>query len=129
MKTLVSSRKKPAKKRKTIENDETCLQMHTAQWLESTMPGLLAFHVPNERKGGIGAVMHFKRLGVKAGVADWLVFPRNGRKVAIELKDDEGDQEPAQERFQARWEATGGLYLVARTLEEFKGIIAAVTLF
>lgn len=122
-------RKKPVKKRKTVENDETCLQMHTAQWLQKTLPNLLAIHVANERKGGFGTHMHFKRLGVKAGVADWLVFPRNGRKVAIELKDDEGEQGSDQERFQEQWEATGGLYHVVRTLAEFQRIVTAAALF
>lgn len=126
--------KRPVKKarkavRKTPETDETCLQMHTAQWLQKTLPNLLAIHVANERKGGFGTHMHFKRLGVKAGVADWLVFPRNGRKLAIELKDDEGEQEPDQERFQEQWEATGGLYYIVRTLAEFQSIVAAATLF
>ena len=103
--------------------------MHTASWLEEAMPNLLAFHVANERKGGYGTHAHFKRLGVKAGVADWLVFPRNGRKVAIELKDDEGEQTADQEKFQAQWEATGGLYFVCRTLEQFCGTVAAVAMF
>lgn len=103
--------------------------MHTAQWLQKTLPNLLAIHVANERKGGFGTHMHFKRLGVKAGVADWLVFPRNGRKVAIELKDDEGEQGSDQEGFQAQWEATGGLYFLCRTLEEFQRIVTAAAMF
>lgn len=123
--------KAPAKprKQKTVTNDETCLQKHTAQWLDKMMPNLLAFHVANERKGGFGTHVHFKQMGVKSGVADWLVFPLNGRKVAVELKDDEGEQDSDQERFQVRWEAGGGSYFIARTLEEFQGIIAAITLF
>lgn len=135
MKNSASARKKPAKKaakpkkRKTVTNDETCLQKHTAQWLGKTMPNLLAFHVANERMGSIGTHMHFKQMGVKKGVADWLVFTLNSRKVAIELKDDEGTQDADQERFQLRWEACGGSYFIARTLEEFQGIIAAVTMF
>jgi len=93
------------------------------------MPNLLAFHVANERRGGFGTHMHFKRMGVKAGVADWLVFPRNGRKIAIELKDDEGEQTADQEQFQKHWETTGGMYFVCRTLEEFQGTVRGVTLF
>lgn len=103
--------------------------MHTAQWLGKTLPSLLAFHVANERVGGFGVHMHFKRMGVKKGVADWLIFPLNGRKVAVELKDDEGEQDGDQERFQERWEATGGVYFICRTLEEFQGVVNAVALF
>ena len=123
--------KKPAKKvRKTIQNDETCLHHHCQQWLEKSgiWGRLLIFHVPNERKGGIGAIMHFKRMGVRKGVADYLAFPP-GRGVAIELKDDEGEQDADQKRFQAQWEAAGNSYFICRTLEEFQGVVNAITLF
>lgn len=104
--------------------------MHCKQWLDKSglWGRLLIFHVANERKGSIGAVMHFKRMGVRNGVADWLLF-HAGRAVAIELKDDEGEQNGDQEKFQAQWETFGGAYFLARTLEEFQGIVAAVTLF
>lgn len=104
--------------------------MHCKQWLDKSgvWDRLLIFHVANERKGSIGAIMHFKRLGVRKGVADWLAFPP-GRAVAIELKDDEGTQDGEQARFQRKWEAAGNTYFVVRTLEEFQGVIAAITLF
>lgn len=108
---------------------ETCLQKHTNQWLRKQFPRLLAFHVPNERQGGIGAVMHFRAMGVLAGVADWLIFPRNGRKIAIELKDATGPQREAQERFENEWKATGGEYYLVRTLEDFQRTVTAVVLF
>lgn len=132
---MVSYRKKLVKKkaakprvRKTVENDETCLHKHAWQWVTREHPGLLIFHVANERKGSIGAVMHFKRMGVLPGVADFLAFPK-GRAVAIELKDDEGKQRTGQTAFEDRWEDAGHTYIVVRTLDEFKGVIAAITLF
>lgn len=128
---MASSRKKPARKpRKTVENDETCLQMHQKQWLDKTglWSRLLIFHVANERKGSIGAAMHFKRMGVRPGVADWLVF-RPGRSIAIENKDDKGKQRADQEKFQRQWEAAGNAYHVVRTLAEFQSIVNALVLF
>jgi hypothetical protein len=135
---LAFSRKKPVKKaakkkakvRKTATNDETCLQKHCKQWLDKSgyWSRLLIFHVANERKGSIGAAMHFKRMGVRPGVADWLAFPP-GRSVAIELKDDEGEQDAEQEKFQAKWEAAGNLYFLVRTLPEFQGVIDGIMLF
>ena len=99
------------------------------QWLVKSgwWGRLLIFHVPNERRGGFGAQVHFKRLGVRPGVADYLVF--GARDAAIELKDEDGKQRPDQERFQRQWEAAGKLYTVIRTLEEFQGAIAALSLF
>lgn len=128
---MASSRKKPAKRvRKTITNDETCLQKHCKSWLDKSglWGRLLIFHVANERKGGFGAQMHFKRMGVRPGVADWLAFPP-GRAVAIELKDDVGDQNADQEVFQKKWEASGNLYFLVRTLEEFQGVVQGIAIF
>ncbi len=106
------------------EHSETCLHMHAQQWLVKSglWDRLLIFHVPNERKGGIGAAMHFKRMGVLPGVADYLMFtPR--RAVAIELKDEAGEQRPDQIKFQRRWETAGNTYYLVRTLEEFQRIV------
>jgi hypothetical protein len=89
---------------------------------------LLIFHVPNERIGGIGAIVHFKRMGVLPGVADYLAFIP-GRAVAIELKHGDGDQRKDQEKFQARWEACGNPYFVVRTLEEFQGVVQGISIF
>lgn len=89
---------------------------------------LLIFHVPNERRGGIGTAMHFKRMGVRSGVADYLAFIP-GRCVAIELKDGEGEQDKPQQKFQHQWEACGNVYILIRTLEDFKGAIDAIRIF
>lgn len=89
---------------------------------------MLIFHVANERKGGFGAQMHFKRMGVRPGVADWISL-HAGRAAAIELKDDDGDQNADQERFQRQWEKAGGVYFLVRTLEEFQGTVMALATF
>lgn len=124
-------RKPPAKPRAPETFGETCLHKHCQQWLEKSgvWNRLLIFHVPNERKGGIGAIMHFKRMGVRTGVADYLAFSRNGARAAIELKDVDGVQSPEQEAFQTIWEMSGGTYRVVRTLEEFQNAVLAVELF
>lgn len=110
---------------------EKKLQYLAQQWLEETglAKRLLIFHVPNERIGGIGAIVHFKRMGVLAGVADYLAFLHSGRAAAIELKHGDGPQSTDQEKFQARWERRGNTYFLCRTLEEFQGVVNGLTLF
>lgn len=102
--------------------------MNCQQWLEKSgiWNRLLIFHVANERKGAIGAIMHFKRMGVLPGVADYLAFPPGGADTAIELKDENGEQEKSQEKFQRRWEATGKRYVVVRTVEEFQTAVLSL---
>lgn len=126
---MAAPRKKSVRKRKTVTNDETCLQMHCWQWVQKAYPGLLIFHVANERKAKVQYYVKLKRLGVLSGVADFLAFPDNGRKGAIELKDDEGEQDEAQEKFQIRWERSGGVYFVVRTLAEFQGVVNGLMVF
>ena len=123
-------KKAPRAPRKPEDFGEACLHKHCQAWLESSgiWGRYLIFHVPNERRGGIGTVMHFKRMGVRPGVADYLLFA-NGRAAAVELKDKKGEQRKDQEKFQRQWEALGYPYFIARTLEEFQGIMIALTLF
>lgn len=123
------AKKPPVRKRRTVENDETCLQMHCVQWVKKTYPALLIFHVANERQAAVQYHVKLKRLGVLPGVADFLAFANNGRKFAIELKDDEGEQNVDQIKFQTRWERTGGAYIIVRTLQEFQSCIAVIQLF
>lgn len=136
---MALSRKRPAKKarrkppkapQRPEEYGEDCLHVHCQKWLETSgyWSRLLIFHVANERKGHFGTHMHFKRRGVLDGVADYLCFPQR-RAAAIELKDADGTQTTGQEKFQRRWEAAGNIYFIARTLEEFQGIVQALALF
>lgn len=122
---------KPVAKKKPRKNPERGLQYRCQQWLEQSglATQVLIFHVPNERMGGPGAGLHFKRMGVKPGVADYLAFLRDGRAVAIELKHGDGDQSEHQKQFQRVWEQCGHPYFLCRTLEEFQGVVNGLTFF
>ena len=113
--------KKPVKAARKVSENE--LHMKCWQWVQKTNPDLLIFHVANERKAPPQYHLKLKRLGVLKGVADFMAFPASGRKIAIELKDDEGGQEGEQKLFQKRWERAGGYYYIVRTLEDFQAII------
>lgn len=132
MKNSASSRKKPAKAapKKKRKSPERGLQYRCQQFLEQSgfLQRLLIFHVPNERIGGIGAIVHFKRMGVMPGVADYLAF-LPGRAVAIELKHGDGEQSMDQKHFQVRWEKRGNTYFLCRTLEEFQGVVNGLAIF
>lgn len=102
--------------------------MKCAQWVRKAHPELLIFHVANERHAPVQHHVKLKRLGVLAGVADFLAF-FNGRSCAIELKDARGEQDGDQIVFQKMWEHMGGSYFVVRTLTEFQNVINGLTLF
>lgn len=110
------------------EFGEKALHMNAWQWLEREHPTLLAWHTPNGELRHIAVAEKLKRMGVLPGVADFLCFTLN-RKVAIELKDDDGEQSDDQIRFEKRWRAIGGEYHICRTLDAFKAIVNAIALF
>lgn len=119
--------RKLAKKLKGPSENE--IHVKAWAWVQKAHPALLIFHVANERKAHVQYHVKMKRKGVLAGVADFLAFPASGRKFAIELKDDKGAQNADQIKFQRRWELTGGVYFVVRTVEDFQNIINSMTLF
>src|ERR1700685_1070673 len=106
--------KKVPKPKGSSENE---IHMKAWAWCQKAHPELLIFHVANERKAHVQYHVKMKRKGVLAGVADFLAFPFNGRKLAIELKDAKGVQDADQIKFQRRWEHADGRYFIVRTLE------------
>ena len=60
------------------------------------------------------------------GVPDLLgVLGPDGRAIAIEVKHVKGRQGPEQVAFQKAWEARGGLYVVARSVDDVIARIGA----
>jgi hypothetical protein len=102
--------------------------MHACQWLRKEISGLLIFHVPNGGHRHIAVAKKLQRMGVLPGVADFLCFTPS-RKIAIELKDQDGDQSKDQEKFEKRWRSLGGEYHLCRTLENFKSLVTGIMLF
>lgn len=126
---------------------ERALQIATADYVRLlerqgriNAPGKpIAWHTPNEgRRDGKTAGL-FARLGVLAGVPDWLVLTPDTDKspppsllmnwtnvYGIELKSEKGKQSPAQASFEAMLRGVYGHYAIARTFDEFRGILDGV---
>ena len=64
------------------------------------------------------------RFGVP-GAADILACVR-GRAVAVETKSTRGKQQPEQVVFQRAWERGGGLYVLARSLQDMQLALASL---
>lgn len=62
-------------------------------------------------------------MGAKAGTSDKLCLFEGGIYVALELKAA-GRQTPAQAAFQQRVEALGGLYILARSVDDVRRALA-----
>lgn len=64
-------------------------------------------------------------MGAKAGTADKHVCLRNGIFCAIETKSATGKQSEPQAKYQARVEALGGIYILARSSADVRAALAA----
>ena len=62
---------------------------------------------------------HLYRFGA-TGSPD-IVCVHRGRYVGIEVKGEKGKQSPAQEQFQENLERAGGMYILARSLDDVIG--------
>jgi Holliday junction resolvase len=61
-------------------------------------------------------------LGCYPGVCDRIAV-KNGRVLFIEVKSPAGNQSLLQKRFQACIEASGGIYILARSVEDLARIV------
>lgn len=101
------------------EDDLSC-QINT--WNMAQQPNCFAFHVPNGKKRNVVTATILKRMGVKAGVLDWVVLMPGGKCGLVELKVDTG-LTAAQEGVMRILDDLGFPHAVCRSLDEWKEIL------
>ena len=101
------------------------IQVAVANFLDVALPeSVVWFAVPNggDRHPKVGAKL--KAEGVKAGVADLLLF-WEGQSLAIEMKTPTGRQTATQKDFARRWQATGRSYVVCRSVDDVQRVLGS----
>ena len=106
------------------------IQAECFSWFWNNFPQYrrLLFHVPNENARSDSNIIQGairKSLGVVSGVSDLLFLVARGRYhgLCIEMKDEKGQQKPAQKEWQATVEAQGYKYEICRSLSQFQSIM------
>ena len=106
---------------------ETKLQQLCFVWFNNQYPELrkTMWHVQNEGKRSKYEQSIIKSLGVVPGVADlnWLY---KGVFYGIELKTPTGSQTKTQREWERVITQQGGIYVLIRSLEEFKEFVGGV---
>lgn len=96
-------------------------------WFDMQYPKLimLLFHIPNGGKRNIIEAVNFKKMGVRAGVADLFlsVSSLGFHGLYIEIKMPGGTQGDNQKKFQQQVEANGYKYCIADSVDFFITII------
>lgn len=114
-------------KRKQPEFELHCV---VADYLRLQYPHLMWLHCPNGEKRNPITGSRLKRMGVRKGVADILLFwcddEFNFQGAAIELKAGKNGLEPDQKQFRNDWiNNAGGYYAICRSLDEVKAHLNA----
>lgn len=118
---------------RTVRRPEDAIQRAVVQHLRARgMPGLVFFHVPNGGKRKPIEAAIFQSMGVRAGVADLILF-HSGKSFALELKADNGRPTVEQLAFLAEIERAGAFTAMPRGLDaaiatlEAWGLLKGVT--
>ena len=123
------------KKRKKKSHSEDDLQISCVSWFDKFIqpknPHLKLFAVPNGGKRNIIEAARFKKMGVRAGVADLVLL--NGyfdivpETIFIELKTEKGKHSDNQKEFEAWCRKFGYRYITVRSLDGFMELISLFT--
>lgn len=106
---------------------ESSLQITCVEYFDLKYPHLkqLLFHIPNGGKRNIREAARLKRMGVRAGVADFfLAIPRGGyHGLFIELKVGKGKLTDSQKAFTDAVAEKGYLTAEVRSVDGFIELI------
>lgn len=85
------------------------------QWYSNK---LYVFAVPNAGKRSVRCGKYFKAEGLTRGVADLVICYKNAKTLFIEMKKENGKQEPDQKIFEENITKFGFKYFVCRSLDD-----------
>lgn len=100
---------------KQKEPTESAHQIGFVSWFRSKYPGVLIFHIPNERKCSIATGKRLKAEGTTAGIPD-LFIP--AWSCWVEMKRPRGRLSPAQKEIIAYLESIGNTVIIGFGAED-----------
>lgn len=112
--------------RKRLKVSEHCLQASVTDFLTLALPphDAVFCSIPNGGKRDKATAGKLKAEGLQPGAPDLLILWK-GRVIGLELKTRGGRLSPEQMAFSMRWTTAGGVYAVARSLEEVAALLGA----
>lgn len=112
--------------RTSLTVSEHQLQASVADFLAFALPPHEAVFcaIPNGGKRDKGTAGKLKAEGLQPGAPDLLILWK-GRAIGLELKTRGGRLSADQLAFSMRWTTAGGVYAVARSLEEVASLLDA----
>lgn len=97
-------------------NNNYCLKHHKPSYIIHSVPNGLPIHTPE--KARILDMLH--KTGMVNGISDMIIHGREGKCICVEVKTEIGTQSEVQKYIQEKVTALGGVYLLVRSLDDFK---------
>lgn len=115
---------KDGRKKKKSDNKEHRLQSACVRWFRYQYPKLskVLFAIPNAARRSARNGAYMKDEGMLSGVADIILLKSNRSygALAIEMKTNDGTQQPSQKEWQRECESAGNKYVICRSFDDFK---------
>lgn len=103
------------------KESEAVIQQQVFIYANNTYRELICHSVPNGSSTGDPRVIsQMSNLGMVKGISDLIIHGKNGRCIMVEVKNSTGVQSEAQKKIELKLQSLGGIYLLVRSLEDFK---------
>lgn len=99
---------------------EAYIQNQIYIWFHNTYPKYIIHACPNGGKRDKAEAVAMKNTGTVAGISDLIMWLPNQKAIMVEVKYDKEKQSPAQLKIEQKLKNIGGVYLLVRSLEDFK---------
>lgn len=106
------------------KESEAVIQQQIYIYFHNTYRELIIHSVPNgipiNTKDTPRMLDMLHKTGMVNGISDLIIHGKNGRCIMVEVKNSTGVQSEAQRKIQSKLENLNGIYLLVRSLEDFK---------
>lgn len=105
---------------------ELSLHVAAVQYIEAMIPNCLGYHIPNGERRDKKTGAKLKRMGAKAGVADYCLPYGGGRTVYFEFKAEGGKTSKKQKEWIQRMRDFGHKVAVIYEIEDIRNTFKAL---
>jgi hypothetical protein len=103
------------------QESEALIQQQIFIWFNNTYRNLIIHSVPNGSSTGDARIIsQMSQLGMVKGISDLIIWLPNGKSIMVEVKNSTGSQSADQIKIQQKLEKLGGIYILVRSLDDFK---------
>lgn len=100
---------------------EALIQQQIYIWFNNTHRNCIIHSVPNGSSTGDPRIIsQMTQLGMVKGIADLIIWLPKGKAIMVEVKNSTGKQSEDQKKIQQKLEKLGGIYILVRSLDDFK---------